>query len=1012
MISFIFGSPASKQMLKPNKALLLFIGAFLIPLCALRGQDPAFQHYLAESGLASNEVYNIVFDEKMVLWAATNRGISRYDGKSWRTFTTSDGLRENVHLRAFYLQAIGEVWSTTYSNHLSKQVYNRMCVSPYSHLLSGSQNVGKFVQMLTMVNDTIWVSFNNKGLYYIPPDSTWNQVTSLFDAYPNADVCLIAKNDGYYWDIQTETDHDSDQKTSIKKVGDHTYINLHYTDKNKSFRKYIHRIGTDPDHYLLSVSNHLLYVRDGRLVDEKLFDHEIMSVFVDREGNFWIGVDSEGVYQFPNGSLNQLPRPYLTEEEVTGIAQDHEGNYWISTEGNGVFMMNTHRMSLYYPPGDHPKDLIVRSFCSLNGKIYYGTEGGGVYRIDDLNSAQKFSKELVRVNGPVRRMLVSPQNTILLMSDHLIEMNAAGDTAGLRRFPSYPYSFSIIPGSEDVFVTFSNAYFVLHPRGRLFMVRSDTIKKHYPDSLRYHRAFLGIRVSYYDHNDSLWLGTQHEGVIKKEGKRLSFYSENDSLLLKRPTGMAELGEHLVVSGNDYGLVIIHPDKSTSRVNTSNSNISSDIVDAIFAEDEKTLWVGTGQGLNRIRFNPATVHIDSIDYFRMREGIPSNRIYQIGEYHDSIWVATSRGLVVLTKEAMIPTYTSPKLIINDFLVNGNPQPIRNSYILGRAQNSLTISFNAISYRKHLGIKQRYQLVGYDRDWVESENLEAVYNSLRGGKYSFNLEAWYPENPSKKDTDTITIEIEKRFHETIFFIVILILLSLGGLILLVTTIINSIKAAENRKQQLLMSEKKALLAQMNPHFIFNSLNSIQYFILQNDEFQANNYLASFSSLIRRILDNSKKNLITLSDELDTLDLYLNMEKLRFEEDFDFFIRKDPRIDYAETLIPPMMIQPFVENAIWHGISPLGRKGLLTISFSSNNHYFICTIEDNGVGREQSAHLKTRRTMHTSTGLSNVEERIRLMNKTQKYPIKLSIEDLHHPDGSAAGTRVELVIPLQWN
>jgi len=244
---------------------------------------------------------------------------------------------------------------------------------------------------------------------------------------------------------------------------------------------------------------------------------------------------------------------------------------------------------------------------------------------------------------------------------------------------------------------------------------------------------------------------------------------------------------------------------------------------------------------------------------------------------------------------------------------------------------------------------------------------------------------------------------------------ILVALAGLVAILISfkyVLKGIKNRERQKQRLLEAEKRSLLSQMNPHFIFNSLNSIQHFIIQHDEYQANNYLSDFSSLIRRILENSKKNLIPLNEEIATLTLYLEMEKLRFEERFEYHIIRDQNIDYMETTIPPMMLQPFVENAIWHGLMPLESNGVLTITFSRIDGFFHCLICDNGIGREKAARLKEKKEPHASTGMKNVSDRINLLNQLNKKKIELNINDLKNPDGTAGGTLIELIIPLTWD
>jgi sensor histidine kinase YesM len=213
----------------------------------------------------------------------------------------------------------------------------------------------------------------------------------------------------------------------------------------------------------------------------------------------------------------------------------------------------------------------------------------------------------------------------------------------------------------------------------------------------------------------------------------------------------------------------------------------------------------------------------------------------------------------------------------------------------------------------------------------------------------------------------------------------------------------------EMQIARSEQKALLAQMNPHFLFNALNSVLHFIIENEKKRAVSYLTKFSSLIRRILEGSRQNQVNLEEELSAINLYLELEKLRFGGRFDYTLTIDPRINPAEVQIPSILIQPFLENALWHGLASKTEGGQLNIAFTLSDNAVICTVEDNGIGRQRSMEINARRHGHTSTGLANVKERIHLLNQLYKRTIDMEIQDLMDSEGKPAGTRVVLIFPL---
>jgi LytS/YehU family sensor histidine kinase len=207
--------------------------------------------------------------------------------------------------------------------------------------------------------------------------------------------------------------------------------------------------------------------------------------------------------------------------------------------------------------------------------------------------------------------------------------------------------------------------------------------------------------------------------------------------------------------------------------------------------------------------------------------------------------------------------------------------------------------------------------------------------------------------------------------------------------------------------------ALLAQMNPHFLFNSLNSIDSYIIRNESKKASEYLNNFARLMRLILQNSRSNYISLKDELEALDLYMQMESLRFANRFSYELKVDPDIDTSSTLIPPMLIQPYVENAIWHGLmhKKEGEEGKVEITISRKDESLYCIIHDNGIGREKASALKAQKSGNRkrSMGMQITKDRIEMINKLYNTNTSMHVIDLHDEQGNATGTRVELIIPV---
>ncbi|HET7003031.1 MAG TPA: histidine kinase [Puia sp.] len=264
--------------------------------------------------------------------------------------------------------------------------------------------------------------------------------------------------------------------------------------------------------------------------------------------------------------------------------------------------------------------------------------------------------------------------------------------------------------------------------------------------------------------------------------------------------------------------------------------------------------------------------------------------------------------------------------------------------------------------------------------------------------------------------IKIKDQQLKQESLFNIILLVsILSIALLCLIISR--NNLlrrkneKLLNNRKQGEL--QQQSLRAQMNPHFLFNSLNSINRFILQNNKSQASEYLAKFSKLVRFILQNSEADLIPLDYEIESLKLYLELEALRFEYHFEYGIRIDEDIETDAVKVPPLIIQPYVENAIWHGLMHKEEIGQLDVEISQKNNYLFINITDDGIGRKKATELSSKSaTRHKSMGLKLTEERIATMPCSVEYKPSVKINDLVNPDGTAAGTEVIIQIPLKYD
>lgn len=305
---------------------------------------------------------------------------------------------------------------------------------------------------------------------------------------------------------------------------------------------------------------------------------------------------------------------------------------------------------------------------------------------------------------------------------------------------------------------------------------------------------------------------------------------------------------------------------------------------------------------------------------------------------------------------------------------------------------------------------------DSSWTYSNNTFVQFTTLPPGNYRFVVYALNSDGQISSNPAIIKFGINPPFYKTWWFNLGLVILIFSLTYLFYKQRIKSIQQQEKEKaefsRKISESELKALRAQMNPHFMFNAINSIQNFVLKNDSKSAQKYLTKFARLIRSVLENSKYELVWLNKEVEALELYVELEALRSSFSFDYEIVLEDSLSAENLFIPPMIIQPYIENAILHGITPLSdRKGLLTIKFSKEGSVLKCIIDDNGIGRKKAKEIKERKMLsHQSMGMNVTQDRIDILNKQNHNLLTKVIIIDKEQDGASVGTTVEITINIK--
>lgn len=999
----------------------------------MNGQQYNFRNYSVREGVAQSQVYSLLQDSRGWLWMGTvGGGLTRFDGISFKTFSTSDGLVDN------YINYICEdsrhiLWICTV-NGLSS--YNGISFTSFHP--AGDSVACSITCMDFDISGRAWLA-TSTGIYMYE-QKHFKDIFAISGEKRAAVNCILADKKGNIWygtaegifmlrasgsgwsvlkpskqggfktNYITCLKEDKEGKIWFGTYGDGAWV----TDGNKCFRATKDSIlnrqtvwdifQLTGGHTWFATMSHGFAEYDpgtGKLswITEKegLSNNNVRCIMQDRSGNLWFGTSGGGV-------CNYLGKQFTTYDQSSGLGgnfiyqifRDSRQRLWISTSGKGVTVLDSGRFTVFNASSGF-RDLKVKAIAEDDsGNIYLGTEGEGVFRYN--------GKELTvfaGLSGIYVRALLKDKNGSLWIA-------TSGD--GL---------FHVLGLHEKTFVQrltttnglMSNRLSCLHmdKQGRLWYGTENNgigcLEKGRPSGKTFNRRnglpSDAIRCMTEDESGYLWVGTAGSGLVS-----FPLYSQNIKFSTYNKTnGLASSNIYLLITdtrnnlfvGSETGLdyIILDPSRKPSGIRhysrTEGFSGVETCQNSVWKDNDGTLWFGTINGLSHF----------SQGSFSKNKYPPVTTITDVKLFYESLSSTKFRNFT------------------------GDWNSVSNLE-LPAGQNHLTFEFMAINLSNPSAVKYRWKLDGFDNNWSPvSREHSIVYSNLNPGTYTFKVIACNEDGMWNPEPVKLTFSIAAPYWQKSWFLVLCAFAGLALVVLLFRLRISRVKAKERKERQKLEIEKslveleqKALRLQMNPHFIFNALNSIQSLIGNNQEQQARYYLAKFSRLMRQILDNSRNATITLEEEISLLENYLLVEKFCNGGRFDYSITVNPDVEKDFIRIPPMLLQPFVENSIKHGFrfrhseteAGPSRRGKIEIEFIEKDNVLECILTDNGIGRVKAEELKNagNDTHHNSTAMSVTKQRLEMMKKVKGFE-PLEVTDLYDEKGNALGTKVIVRILL---
>jgi ligand-binding sensor domain-containing protein len=975
----------------------------------LNAQRYSFLAYNSAQGLPQSQVRAIAQDQEGYLWVGTLGGLAKFNGKDFHTISTDNGLLNN---RISFLALIDNAIWVGHEGGVSKISKGKISKWGFT-----KENKTTAVSEIIKFKNKMLIATNGGGLFELTNNklvalSTEGKNTLKIGGSSQTNLTITNEDDLRMRDLFV------DQGTLYigTRGGVIKTKDVQVFQREKKLDLYnVSCIAKHKNSFYISTFNEGLLeynISKQRVqtipgIDTLL---TLRSCVVDRNGFLWVNT-SDGVYRLKEGKINlHLNHTNgLPMESIRSIFEDQDGDIWLGSEGKGLLRFPGEQFVYFNESTGLSSDLILSIDQDFGGNYWIGTYDKGVM-------VQKKDKSVVFIE-------LENNNTVWAGMLNVDGYHWFGTYSGLVAIKNYKvvkvfYTEDGLPGDKITALhRLSNSRFYIGGSEGVSLYDKGKIRELKMNELSTIRDFCDINGVIYCASD--------RGLYKIEGNRLvPVGSFNKAIFSLEKDQFGKLW-----IGTEEGLFYYENSKFIQL--TISNTPSSNIVNFLNFKDGK-LFVGTNNGLFVI--SDLTKSKKKIVNYGIAEGVVNLETNINSGFFDQkgqFWFGTASGLVCLHSAQNGDGFSSPDLVMKNILINyqtidfakysdgltanGWPINLRLPY----TKNNITFEMDGISLANYPGMKFQFFLEGQDEGWSPiNSNTTITFSGLAAGTYILHARCIDSRGAISKEIH-FPFTIKQAFYKTWWFIGLMLLI----LALVVVRIFKTRLKREREKNEkeklefksrLLTLEQKSLNASMNRHFIFNSLNSIQYFINTQDRLAANKFLTNFAKLIRKNLDSSDDgNLVPLSQELERLELYMSLESMRFKDRFDYKIECDESIDTESVIIPAMMLQPFIENSIIHGILPdESRKGMITIHISLVGDLLTINIEDNGVGIDNSIQGKTNYDGdHRSQGMEITTKRIELLKKLTNRNFELiGPFQIAKNDSLINGTRVTLKFQIE--
>lgn len=931
-----------------------------------------------QDGLPSSETYYVHQDKKGFMWFCTDRGVVKYDGFRVQVYNKSNGLPDDVVFKVIEDEK-GRVWFYLYNGSLAYYDHREGKMTPYKYNYQLRKlNHGDFNSLKTFSIDK-YDNVYYTGIYeYGKIDRNGKLVV-----YKHTPSIELVEINGQW--LYTSPSLQSKSKHKIKFTSGKGKVFYHLLDRQVD-PIYKWGLTTVNDHYFFTLND---VVFDLKMPSKSRYFLGCTGVY-DVDGELWI-TTLTGAYQYKNPDKMDLNRPdgfYLKDQKVTSVAKDSEGGYWFSTLDDGIHNISCLDIVNWIPGKERG---IVLDINGIRNDVYYSS-AFGYYNLET-------GEELLALRGA--------KNPIAVWDNELI-LSVHNPFFADKKIKKRKWGL-IMPQFQGWAIDQKGDFYMAYVMASRVRKQSDIVeplldlndiysKKNY--AAHYFKALA------FDENNQLYLGSLIGLFTIQKGKVKRVQLPPDLNRIR----ITDLKYHpawgMVAATRGKGVFVLKNGKVALRIQKEDG-LLSDQLNTLHIDKKGNLYVGTNKGISKV----VRSGFKRIEIFNLTElnGLASSEVSAIYRNNKGVYVGTREGITLIPasyKWSM--SEHEGQINIQTVFANGKRVAgFENGMQFNASHKVLRFLLQTTNYKSQHRQPYKYRFRKTD-SWSTGFNGELIL--INPAFESYELEIQYQNECGtwSKPYILTSFSIRPPFYSTWWFTALIVLVILGTGFLFFRNRIKVIHSRNVMQAEIKQLEQKALLAQMNPHFIFNSLNSIQSFLIFNENELAERYLLKLSQLIRMTLTNSRESAISIEKEIEILQKYIELEQMRFKERFEFEISSTISKGDLSKKIPPMLIQPFVENAIIHGFKKLNEGGRLEVKFLTIADTFLhVEVRDNGLGYSNTFEKETNG--HKSYGTKITSERLDLYKQKYGGDFHYTIETLSNDEGESAGTVVYMKIPI---